>query len=78
MQMAPCWDEGFFPPFSFLFRERVSCIPGWLWTHYVAKDDLELPVSTYWVLKLQGNATLPGFMWSWDQTQGHKHAKQAL
>lgn len=26
------------------FGERVSCIPGWLWTHYVAKDKPKLPI----------------------------------
>lgn len=27
---------------TLLFGDRVSWIPGWLWTHYIAEEDLEL------------------------------------
>lgn len=30
--------------FSLNFWGKVSAIPGWLWTHSVAKDNLELPI----------------------------------
>lgn len=30
---------------SFRFSDGVSCSPGWLWTHYIPKDDLERGIS---------------------------------
>lgn len=27
------------PRFHFCFEDKLSCIPGWPWTHYIAKDD---------------------------------------
>lgn len=56
----------------FCFWNKVSSIPGSLWTHKVAEDDLELlthppPLPEDWDYK---------GMWSWDLKQGLLNARQ--
>lgn len=59
--------------FCFGFWDRVLCIPGWLWTHYIATDDLLLlihllPPSKCWLYRVVPPCSV--LFWAKDQTQG--------
>lgn len=45
----------------YLFWNKTSCFPGFLWTLCVAEAGEFLP----WVLGLQVSTTVPGFIWCW-------------
>lgn len=54
----------FFLFFLLVFWDKVSCIPGWPPTHYVAEGDLELLIF------------LPRLPKSWEFTGIHHHTRQ--
>lgn len=65
----------------FCFLDKVSHVPGWPRTCYVAKDDLELPVLVPPLLEgwdYKHVATIPCFCSAGDQTQGLLHTRQPL
>lgn len=85
-QPLVCWDHSCVSLcsaldnlFRFVFLDKVSCIPGWPRTCYVANDDLELPVPP---LPEGGDcrhvATIPSFCSAENQTQGLLHVRPSL
>lgn len=66
--------------FGVWFWGRMPCSPGWSWTCYIAKDNLELPILFSLPPECWDDSicTMPHFWGAGEWIQGFLHARQAL